>query len=247
MSDRLKTLKGSSSNSCTTRVLLNHPLAGLRTAVIIAASLLLASMPSNLKAQVTLGLSGTLYFGPHYPSFVTDQPCHSYSIDLLSMESVYPEILAKVEAFRPGPVDLIVSLQAVKSITPDGRSAFLVTSMTLRKRRVNDPRKLCTSETPGGYYDGVLRVYRSGSSWAYMVLGLRGDRQLYLDFSPKEPPTFEGKPLLCFSRSEPVRGPSCNWPIALKVGKTRVRVFLKNCVDPNGDPSQVPIRIELIP
>jgi hypothetical protein len=187
-----------------------HQFAASCTAAMISTAFALAIVPSSVSAQVTMGLTGTLYFGPHYPSFVTDQPCHSYVINLWRTASIYPEVTAKLEALRPGPVDLTLSLQAVESISPDGRSSFLVTSVTPRSTGAHDVRKLCTSETPGGYYEGVLLQYRLGQSYGYLVLGLSGNRELYADFSPKGSPIFDGRPLLCAPSPEQAPRPFCD-------------------------------------
>lgn len=195
-----------------------------------------------LLAQVTAGLPGTLYFGSHGLSFVSTQPCHSYTIDLDRTQSAYPNVTAKLKTLPTPQADATVSLQVAESTMANGQSAFLIASVAPASEGVHDAAQVCTSETPGGYYEGVLSVYQLGAPYGIIALSLAGTRDLYLTFLPNEPPTFDGRPLVC----SPADQRRCKWPATLKMRYARVRLFMTNRVDPNGIPSQTPARIELV-
>ena len=195
--------------------------------------LLLASLGSAVgssataSAQVIVGADGTIYPSGPDGVFVSYQPCRSYQIDVAKTEELYPDVRKMLTGLR-GPEDVTVSLQLRSDAPPLGeRSSFYLTSISRRVTGPHDARKLCTSSTPGGYYEGMLMGFiPARNGFGRVDLLLSGDRELLLGFTRDAPPLRVGRQV---------------------VGKTRVRVYVDNIVDPDGDTSQKALRIEALP
>jgi len=181
----------------------------------------------TVSAQVILGLDGSIYASGPEALFVSSEPCRSYPIDVAQTESLYPDV-GKMLMSLPLPADVTVSLQLKSDPPPWGeRSRYYVTSIAPRTTGPHDARKLCTSSTPGGYYEGLLIGFipaRNGSG--RVDLRLSGNRTVLLLFTSDAPPLRVGRQI---------------------VGKTHVRVYVDNIVGPDGDKSQKVSRIEALP
>jgi hypothetical protein len=91
----------------------------------------------------------------------------------------------------------------------------------------HDARKLCTSRTPGGYYEGVLTEFiPARNGFGRIDLRLSGGREVLLPFTSDAAPLRVGRQI---------------------AGKTRVRAYVDNIVGPDGDMSQKVSRIEALP
>jgi hypothetical protein len=195
-------------------------LVSLGGAFLVGAS-------GTVSAQVIVGIDGSIYSNGRDDLFVSSQPCGSYQIDVAQTEKLYPDV-GRMLTTLAVPADVTVSLQLEPSPPPYGeRSSFYVTSISRRVTGPHDARKLCTSRTPGGYYEGVLTVFNPGRNGVGRVeLRLSGDRDVNLLFTSNAPPVRAGLQI---------------------VGKTYVRVYVDNIVGPDGDKSQQVSRIEALP
>jgi len=214
----------------------NHEVLMANRGVKLTARLgvlLLASLGSAVgssgtaSAQVIVGADGTIYPSGPEALFVSSQPCRSYLIDVSQTEKLYPDVGRMLTSLAM-PVDVTVSLQLKPDPPPWGeRSSFYLTSISRRATGPHDARELCTSSTPGGYYEGVLIGFiPARNGFGRVDLRLSGDRELLLGFTRDAPPLRVGRQV---------------------VGKTRVRVYVDNIVDPDGDTSQRASRIEALP
>lgn len=187
----------------------------------------LAGASGTVSAQVILGTDGSIYSSGPDDLFVSSQPCRSYQIDVAQTEKLYPDV-GRMLTSLPVPADVTVSLQLEPNPPPWGeRSSYYVTSISRRMTGPHDARKLCTSSTPGGYYEGVLIGFiPARNGFGRVDLRLSGDREVLLLFTSDAPPLRVGRQI---------------------VGKTYVRVYVDNIVGPDGDKSQKVSRIEALP
>ena len=178
-------------------------------------------------AQVILGIDGSIYSSGPDAMFVSSHPCRSYQIDVAQTEKLYPDVGRMLTSLAM-PTDVTVSLQVEPSPPPWGeRSSFYLTSIAPRMTGPHDARKLCTSKTPGGYYEGVLTEFiPARNGFGRVDLRLSGDREVLLLFTSDAPPLRVGRQI---------------------AGKTHVRVYVDNVVGPDGDTSQKVSRIEVLP
>jgi hypothetical protein len=183
--------------------------------------------PSGMvSAQVILGIDGSMYSNGRDPLFVSSQPCRSYQVDIAQTEKLYPGV-ARMVTSLPLPADVTVSLQLAPDPPPYGeRASYYVTSISRRVTGPRDARELCTSRTPGGYYEGVLTAFTERNGIGKVELRLSGDRHVILLFTSDAPPLRLGRQI---------------------VGKTSVRVYVDNIVGPDGDESHQVSRIEALP
>lgn len=195
-------------------------LMSLGGAVLVGSS-------GTASAQVILGIDGSIYSSGPEDLFVSSQPCESYQVDVAQTEKLYPNI-GRMLTTLPVPADVTVSLQLQPDPPPWGeRSRYYVTSISRRMTGPHDARKLCTSRTPGGYYEGVLTEFiPARNGFGRIDLRLSGDREVLLPFTSDAPPLRVGRQI---------------------AGKTRVRVYVDNIVGPDGDRSQKVSRIEALP
>ena len=186
----------------------------------------LAGSSGSVSAQAILGTDGSMYSSGPNDLFVSSQPCRSYQIDVAQTEKLYPDVGKMLTSLRV-PADVTVSLQLAPDPPPWGqRSAYYVTSISQRMSGPHDARKLCTSSTPGGYYEGVLIAYGARNRFGWVDLRLSGAREMHLLFASDAPPLRVGRQI---------------------VGRTYVRVYVNNIVGPDGDRSQEASRIEALP
>ena len=195
-------------------------LLALGSAVLVAPS-------GTVSAQVILGIDGSIYASGPEALFVSSQPCRSYQIDVTKTGKLYPDVGRMLTSLAM-PVDVTLSLQLEPDPSPWGeRSWFYVTSISPRTTGSHDARKLCTSSSPGGYYEGVLTAFIPARNGTGRVdLCLSGDRTVLLLFTSDAPPLRVGRQI---------------------AGKTRVRVYVDNIVGPDGDTFQRVSRIEALP
>lgn len=179
--------------------------------------------PIEASAQVQIGLEGTIYGAS---TFVTARPCHAYQINWKETQSLYPDVAKQLRAF--GPVqDVTVALHFEHRTPPGDIQLYDISDISPRYTGLHDARKLCTSVSPGGYYEGVLAEYSLGQNGLGLIdLVLGGQRHVLFNFTKEAPPIRAGEQV---------------------VGKTPVRVYVNNVVGPNGDTSQTPTRIETLP
>ncbi len=188
---------------------------------------LLVGASGTVSAQVILGTDGSIYSSGPDDLFVSSQPCRSYQIDVAQTEKLYPDVGRMLTSLAV-PADVTISLQLAPSPPPYGeRSSYYVTSISPRVTVRHDARKLCTSRTPGGYYEGVLTEFiPARNGFGRVDLRLSGDREVLLPFTSDAPPVRVGRQI---------------------VGKTYVRVYVDNVVGPDGDKSQKVSRIVALP
>ena len=141
----------------------------------------LAGPSGTVSAQVILGIDGSIYSSGPDALFVSSPPCRSYQIDVAQTEKPYPNV-GRILTSLPVPADVTVSLQLKPDPPPWGkRSSYYATSISRRTTGPHDTRKVRTSSTPGGYYEGVLIGFiPARNGFGRVDLRLSGDREVLL-------------------------------------------------------------------
>jgi hypothetical protein len=201
-------------------------IIGRSLLLLMSLGAALVGRSGTASAQVILGIDGTIYSSGQDYLFVSSQPCRSYQVDVTQTEKLYPGV-GRMLSSLPVSTDVTVSLQLEASPPPLGeRSSYYLTSVSRRTTGPHDARKLCTSSTPGGYYEGVLAGFiPARNGFGRVDLLITGDREVFLLFTSDAPPLRVGRQV---------------------VGKTHVRVYVDNIVGPDGDTSQKVSRVEAL-
>lgn len=177
-------------------------------------------------AQGLVGIDGTYYPRGYGGLFVSYKPCRSYQVDAIETEKLYPEVGKVLKRFTR-PAEVTASLQLSPTSPIGERSWYDVTSISPRVTGLHDAERLCTSSSPGGYYEGLLIGFNlARNGFGRVDLLLSGDREVLIGFTSDAPPLRVGRQV---------------------IGETRVRVFVDNIVDPDGNTSQKALRIEALP